>query len=152
MDIAEKCRRWTSGARLRTLTFHDFSHVLRKRRTKLFGPRAILTNFTNSRYIFVIVFFWEFLLRGIFEQGKAADSQKFAKLFAFLDCRLSPAPDPSSSHFCKAHQGDFHRDGDDGTCSPFSKTENRATENSLNKMTNHLHVRSAINRFHSLWP
>jgi hypothetical protein len=65
--------------------------------------RAILTNFNDSRLFFDYRrFFAEFSLRGIFQQGKAEDSQKVAKLFAFLIAGYPLHADPSFIHFRKA--------------------------------------------------
>src|SRR5262245_89460 len=92
----------------------DFSSVLRKRRTKTTCGGAILTNFNNSQSIFCSSFFGEFLLRGIFEQGRLRILKRSQNYLLFWIAGYPLHPDPSSSHFCKAHQGDFHRDGDDG--------------------------------------
>jgi len=81
----------------------DFSGVFRKRHTKLPWGEAILTNFNDSRSIFGYRrFFAEFSLRGIFQQEKADDSQKVAKLFGFLIAGYPLHADPSFSHFRKA--------------------------------------------------
>jgi hypothetical protein len=80
----------------------DFSRVFRKLHTKLPGVRAILTNFNDSQIFWLPSFLYGISLRGIFKQGKAEDSQKVAKLFAFLIAGYPLHTDPSFSHFRKA--------------------------------------------------
>jgi hypothetical protein len=79
-----------------------FSNLFRKWHTKLRAAELILMNFNSSQSIFCYSFFEKFSLRRIFQQGKAADSQKVAKLFAFLIAGYPLHTDTSSSHFCKA--------------------------------------------------
>jgi len=50
----------------------------------------------------VTVSLGKFLLRGIFEQGKARIFKKSQNYLLFLIAGYPLHPDPSSSHFCKA--------------------------------------------------
>src|SRR5215510_9062842 len=81
----------------------DFSCVLRKRRTKTICRGAILTNFTNSRFYFLVTVSWEnFYLEG-FLNNESCGFSKGRKIICFfglqvIPCTLTPLPATFAKH------------------------------------------------------